>query len=68
METDIELQEYLRDMYKTSKEGIGVAVVPGSAFGMNPKDKLIRISCAQELTDLKAALDVIEHAVSILSQ
>jgi hypothetical protein len=82
VETDIQLQEYLRDMYK-SKEGIGVAVVPGihcsmyivlthspemlgSAFGMNPSDKFIRISCAQEISDLQSALGVIEHAIFTL--
>ena len=41
----------------------GVAVVPGSAFALDPQLLLIRFSCAVDLDNLRAAMDIIEEAV-----
>jgi len=65
LEDDLQITNYFRDMYKTGRQ-IGVALVPGSAFGMESKDKLVRFSCAADMADLKLAMDLIEEGISSL--
>jgi len=63
MQTDRQIQEFLRDQYKLSPRRVGVACVPGCAFALRAEDKLVRFSCAVEKPVLEAALEVIEEAV-----
>jgi aspartate/methionine/tyrosine aminotransferase len=56
VQTDLEIFERLLDL--------GVAVVPGSAFSMEPEARLLRFSCAQDdLDDLERAVSVIDRAL-----
>jgi len=59
---DLTIQRLFRDQYKTSV-GVGVAVVPGCAFRMETKLKLIRFSCAAEMEVLEQAMNIIETAI-----
>lgn len=63
--TDIKLGEYLRDMYKHGKR-IGVTVIPGSAFGIDPKLMMMRFACAVDEDALETALEVIDNALEML--
>jgi aspartate/methionine/tyrosine aminotransferase len=65
-QTDVEIQEFFRDMYKNGSKKIGVACVPGVAFAMESEQRLIRFSCAVEMSQLEIAMDVIEEAVQLL--
>jgi aspartate/methionine/tyrosine aminotransferase len=53
-------------MYKTGSRKIGVACVPGIAFGMDSKQKLIRFSCAVSMQELELAMDIIEEAIQMI--
>jgi aspartate/methionine/tyrosine aminotransferase len=64
--SDMDIQQIFRDMYKTGSRKIGVACVPGIAFGMDSKQKLIRFSCAVSMQELELAMDVIEEAIQMI--
>ena len=63
VKNDIDLQQYFRDMYKYGTTNTGVALVPGSAFGIDTKLKYLRFSCAAEIDDIEKAMEVIEEAI-----
>lgn len=64
MEDDRSIQRLLRDQYRLNPtRGVGVACVPGCAFNLDPKLKLIRFSCAVEMEVLTQAMDIIEEAI-----
>ena len=65
MDDDLSIQRYLRDQYKLSAGKVGVACVPGCAFNLDPKLKLVRFSCAVEMEVLTKSMDVIEEAVRL---
>lgn len=64
--TDEQIQQFFRDMYLHGSLKTGVACVPGVAFGMDPRQKLIRFSCAVDMKDLETAMDIIEEAVELI--
>eukprot|EP00742_Colponemidia_sp_Colp-10_P003066 GILJ01003269.1.p1 GENE.GILJ01003269.1~~GILJ01003269.1.p1 ORF type:complete len:459 (+),score=70.43 GILJ01003269.1:198-1379(+) len=63
-ETDEEIQRYFRDLYKSGRHKTGVAVVPGSAFAMDPRSKLLRFSCAVTMEQATVAMQVLEDALA----
>lgn len=65
MSDDLSIQRWLRDQYKLSAGKIGVACVPGCAFNLDPKLKLVRFSCAVEMDVLTQSMDVVEEAVRL---
>jgi len=44
---------------------VGVAVVPGSAFSLEPTAKMLRFSCAVDLDAIEVALQVIAEAIEL---
>ena len=63
LEDDRAIQVLLRDQYKLSAGRVGLACVPGCAFALDSKLKLIRFSCAVELSVLQQAMDIVEQTV-----
>lgn len=63
--TDAELARFFLDQRKTT--GTGVAVIPGSAFSVDPAAMMIRVNCARcEIAELEAAVAAIGEAVRAL--
>ena len=65
MEDDRSIQRFLRDQYRldTTRQ-VGLACVPGCAFNLDPKLKLIRFSCAVEMDVLVQAMEIIDNAIA----
>jgi aspartate/methionine/tyrosine aminotransferase len=66
IDSDIQLQQLLRDQYKVAPHNVGVAVVPGCAFGLQATAKLVRFSCAVDLEALELAMQIIANVVEKL--
>ena len=65
--TDAELARFFRDRYKFKSGATGVAVIPGSAFSVDPTAMMIRVNCARcEIAELEAAVVAISEAVHAL--
>lgn len=63
VETDMQLQQHLLEMPE-----MGVAVIPGAAFSMQPSDKRLRINCARDdLNELNLGLEVFDRALEQLT-
>jgi aspartate/methionine/tyrosine aminotransferase len=67
IKNDVELIEFFRDMCNKGAAQIGVACVPGSAFGLMPDAMFVRFSCAVDVEALMTAFDVIDEAISLLT-
>lgn len=65
LEDDRAIQQCLRDQYKlNTTRRTGLACVPGVAFALEPKLKLVRFSCAVEMDVLEEAMMIVEEAVA----
>jgi aspartate/methionine/tyrosine aminotransferase len=61
---DRDIQRFLRDQYRlNTTRKTGLACVPGAAFQLDPKAKLIRFSCAVDMQTLEEAMLVVEEAI-----
>ena len=66
VDSDLDLCEMLLHLHRTP-HGVGLAVVPGSAFSMNAQDMLLRISCAKDdMQDLERAVSCVDYALGSL--
>jgi aminotransferase len=64
MQDDRAIQVFLRDQYHLNPAlKTGLACVPGCAFALDSKLKLVRFSCAVEMDVLEEAMNIVEEAV-----